>query len=98
VPGVFGGYQLARPAADITVLDIVQSVSGRQDMFRCAEIRQRGPMALTAAQCRRPCRIAAVMHEADTAWRGALAAITIADLIADTPKPSADRIADWLRR
>jgi DNA-binding IscR family transcriptional regulator len=38
------------------------------------------------------------MHEADTAWRGALSAITIADLIADTPKPSADRIADWLRR
>lgn len=96
VPGVFGGYHLARPAADISVLDVVQSISGRQDMFRCAEIRQRGPMARTAAQCRRPCGIAAVMHQADTAWRATLAAITIADLIADTAKASADRIAVWL--
>ena len=46
VPGPKGGYRLARPAAEITVLEVVDAIEGRQSAFRCDEIRQRGPAAM----------------------------------------------------
>ncbi len=98
VPGVNGGYQLARPAAQITVLEVVRGVSGHTAMFHCAEIRQRGPVGLTAAQCRQPCGIAKVMYNAELAWRNALAAVTVADLTENATDVSADRAARWLDR
>lgn len=60
------------------------------------EIRQRGPVALTAEQCTRPCGIAAVMHRADLAWRDALAGTTIADMVTAAPSASQQRAARWL--
>jgi len=67
VPGVNGGYRLARPPEQITVLDVVRGVNGHTTMFHCAEIRQRGPVGLTADQCRQPCGIAKVMYGAELA-------------------------------
>ena len=96
VPGVNGGYRLARPAAQITVLEVVRGVNGHTAMFHCAEIRQRGPVGLTAAQCRQPCGIAKVMYDAELAWRNALAAVTVADLTENATDVSADRAARWL--
>jgi Rrf2 family protein len=96
VPGVNGGYRLARPPEQITVLDVVRGVNGHTTMFHCAEIRQRGPVGLTAAQCRQPCGIAKVMYEAELAWRDSLAAATVADLIENAAGVSADRAARWL--
>jgi len=96
VPGVNGGYRLARRADQITVLDVVQAVGGHTAMFHCAEIRQRGPVGLTPAQCRRPCGIAKVMYEAELAWRNALAAVRVADLTENAAGVSADRAARWL--
>src|SRR5580692_1287502 len=96
VPGVNGGYRLARPAGQVTVLDVVRAVNGHTAMFHCAEIRQRGPVGLTPAQCRLPCGIAKVMHEAELAWRNALAAVTVADLTENAAGVSADRAARWL--
>jgi Rrf2 family protein len=95
-PGVNGGYRLARPAAQITVLDVVRGVNGHATMFHCAEIRQRGPVGLAADQCRQPCGIAKVMYGAELAWRNALAAATVADLIENAAGVSADRAARWL--
>lgn len=96
VPGVNGGYRLARPADQVTMLDVVQAVGGGGEMFRCTEIRQRGPVGLTSTQCRKPCGIAGVMHSAELAWRNALAAATVADLIGNAPSASARRAARWL--
>jgi Rrf2 family protein len=96
VPGVNGGYRLARPARQITVLEVVQAVNGQATMFHCAEIRQRGPVGLTAAQCRQPCGIAKVMHAAELAWRNALASTTIADLTENAAQASATRAGRWL--
>jgi Rrf2 family protein len=79
--GPRGGFRLARPPADITVLDVVEAVEGKDPLFRCREIRQRGPVPASTAACRRPCGIANVMHEADQAWRARLAATSIADLV-----------------
>jgi Rrf2 family protein len=36
VPGVNGGYELARPAEQITFLDVVQVIEGRQQLFECS--------------------------------------------------------------
>ncbi|WP_019909020.1 RrF2 family transcriptional regulator [Paenibacillus sp. HW567] len=36
VPGVNGGYELARPADQITFLDVIQAIEGRQQLFRCS--------------------------------------------------------------
>ncbi|MEZ5343842.1 MAG: Rrf2 family transcriptional regulator [Acidimicrobiales bacterium] len=44
-PGRAGGYRLARPTADITVLDVVLATEGPERAFRCTEIRQKGPSA-----------------------------------------------------
>jgi Rrf2 family protein len=98
VPGVNGGYRLARPAAQITVLDVVRAVNGHTAMFHCAEIRQRGPVGLTPAQCRHPCGIAKVMYEAELAWRNALAAVKVSDLTENATRVSAARAARWLGR
>lgn len=82
VPGPKGGYRLARPAAEITVLEIVDAVEGRQPAFRCMEIRQRGPAGLEPEVYRLPCVINGTMLRAEMAWRRALKARTVADIVA----------------
>lgn len=37
VPGVNGGYELARPAEQITFLDVVQVIEGNQQLFECSQ-------------------------------------------------------------
>ncbi len=41
VPGVNGGYELARPAEQITFLDVIQVIEGRQQMFECSNSSSR---------------------------------------------------------
>lgn len=36
VPGVNGGYELARPADQISYLDVIQVIEGRQQWFECS--------------------------------------------------------------
>jgi len=83
VPGRRGGYRLARPAADITVLEVVQAIEGRAPAFRCSEVRQRGPAAVAPELYRAPCAIARVMWDAEAAWRDTLAATTVQDLLGE---------------
>src|SRR6202020_950673 len=72
VPGVNGGYRVARLAERVPVLDVVRAVNGHTAMFHCAEIRQRGPVGLTPGQCRQPCGIAKVMYKAEVGCGTAL--------------------------
>ncbi len=78
--GQSGGYVLARPPRDVTVLDVVEAVDGARPAFVCTEIRQRGPLAAPPEACTAPCAISRAMTAADDAWRAALRAVTIADL------------------
>ena len=80
VPGPRGGYRLVRLPEDITLLEVVEAIDGREPVFRCTEIRQRGPLALAPEAYRLPCGIHVAMARAEKAWREALRAQTIADL------------------
>jgi Rrf2 family protein len=86
VPGPKGGYRLARPAAEITVLEVVDAIEGHDPAFRCTEIRQRGPAALEPAVYQLPCAINAAMLRAEMAWRKSLGGQTVGDLIAGLSK------------
>lgn len=90
-PGPSGGFRLAHRPEDITALDIVEAVEGGADPFVCQEIRQRGSAAAPPELCRRPCVFASMMGRAHDAWRESLRAVTVADLVAMTPKRARDR-------
>jgi Rrf2 family protein len=81
--GPKGGYRLARPAAEITVLEVVDAVEGAEPAFTCSEIRRRGPAAIPASGYAKPCGIARAMWRAEEAWRQSLRETTVADLVAD---------------
>lgn len=76
-----GGYRLARPADQVTALDVVQAIEGRAPAFRCTEVRRRGPAPATGQALAAPCAIARVMWDAEAAWREVLAATTVQDLL-----------------
>jgi Rrf2 family protein len=101
-PGPHGGYRLARPPSDISVLDIVLAVDGDEAAFRCREIRQRGPAANAGSPAhRRPCGIARVMWRAEDAWRAELAAVSVGEivteLVATVPAEQLVRGAEWIQ-
>lgn len=80
-PGRKGGYRLARPPGDITILDVVEAVEGRGSSFRCTEIRRRGPARVRNSLYTPVCAIADVMYRADEAWRDELRKTTIGHLL-----------------
>ncbi|RJX40506.1 Rrf2 family transcriptional regulator [Paenibacillus pinisoli] len=41
VPGVNGGYELARQADQISFLDVIQVIEGRQHMFECSNSKSK---------------------------------------------------------
>jgi Rrf2 family protein len=101
VPGPRGGFRLARPANDITMLDVVEAIDGREPSFTCTEIRRRGPTRLPAREYRVPCSIHVVMDRADAAWRSELRAVTIADLVAEVmrgaPPRALEKGVEWMQ-
>lgn len=40
VTGVQGGYELARPASEISFLDVIEATEGRNHMYACSNFRQ----------------------------------------------------------
>lgn len=89
--GPRGGFRLARPAADVTLLQIVEAVDGTSRFYRCDELRQRGRGAASPEQCRQLCGFARHMYAAEAAWRASLAAVTLADIVAGLPQGVAER-------
>ncbi len=89
--GPRGGFRLARPASEITLLEIVEAVDGASAPYECREIRQRGRGALPPEDCRDTCVLAAKMAEAHEAWRASLAAESLGDIVAGLPEWAPDR-------
>lgn len=96
--GPRGGFELARPAAEITLLDVVAAVDGSGPSYICREIRQRGRGALPPEDCERTCILAAKMAEAQGAWRDSLASVSLADVIASLPASAPERTRQRIQR
>lgn len=81
--GVRGGFRLAQPKSDISVLQVVDALEGGQPLFKCREIRGNcilyegnPPDRVTSDVC----RIHALMLEAELKMRGVLGARSLDDL------------------
>jgi Rrf2 family protein len=101
VQGPKGGYRLARPANDITVLEVVEAIEGHEPAFRCAEIRRRGPTARPAREYQGMCGVHAAMNRADAAWRAELRTVTLGDLMVSAvrgaPAKSLEVGVQWMQ-
>jgi Rrf2 family protein len=99
--GPRGGYRLAPSPADISVLDVVEAVDGKDPACQCLEIRRRGPAAVPAREYRTMCGIHRVMVEADEAWRARLGRTSIADLAAGVAQDATPKMIEkfgiWLQ-
>jgi Rrf2 family protein len=82
IPGVKGGYALARSAEEITFWDVVEAVEGSETFFQCAEIRQKNILLdkdnLPDTYTKCPCLIKVVMSEAEDEMRKYLSNKTLA--------------------
>jgi Rrf2 family protein len=105
VSGPKGGFRLALPAADISLLDIVVAVEGPDEAFACAEILREGPGGRADVDYRQTCVLAQGMRRADLAWRRELAAQSLADIKSeverqypDAPRNTRARATELLRQ
>ena len=81
--GLKGGYRLAKAAANISVLDVVQAVEGEKSLFNCQEIRERCALFQEGAPqwaVQGRCAIHATMLRAEQAMHRELAQTSLADL------------------
>jgi Rrf2 family protein len=81
--GVRGGFRLARPADDISVLQVVDAVEGDKRMFRCREVRRNCVLYRDGTPewaTNGVCTVHAVMLEAEKRMRETLAATSLGDL------------------
>lgn len=74
IPGVKGGYELARPPEDISFWDVIEAIEGPSFFFQCAEIRKKNIFvedpSIFTDKC--PCLIKVVIHEAEQMLRNKL--------------------------
>jgi Rrf2 family protein len=103
VPGVKGGYELAKDAEEISFWDIIVAIEGPSFFFRCAEIRKKNifvdrPKVFTS-KC--PCLIKVVMQDAEESMRNSLRAKSLSwlhdSVYKDFPDAKKQAIAAWSR-
>jgi Rrf2 family protein len=100
--GVRGGYRLARPAGEITFLQIIDAIEGDKPLFDCQEVRGRCALFGGDAPGWAPagtCAVHAVMLQAEKAMRDALAAQTLGDVASrfgrKAPETFFNDFRDW---
>jgi Rrf2 family protein len=81
--GISGGYRMARDAAEISVLDVIDAIEGDRRLFDCKEVRQScalfggTPPAWVSGGV---CGVHAVMLRAEKSMRAEMARTSILDL------------------
>jgi Rrf2 family protein len=81
VPGPKGGFYLLKKPEELTLLDIVDAIEGKEPIFRCTEIRRHSPIPCFQGEFDIPCDIHVAMLKANKAWRDALQTQTLASVI-----------------
>ncbi|ANY06995.1 RrF2 family transcriptional regulator [Pseudonocardia sp. HH130630-07] len=90
VPGARGGFRLAGAAAEISLLDVVVALEGREGAFRCTSILSASPGGDPGRDYSGSCAISVSMRRAELAWRRELAGRSLADVGTDVLRYSPD--------
>jgi len=101
--GPYGGYCLAKSPAEISFLDVIEAIEGKTSTFKCNEIRRNNPcLAKSDRKFSKICEIAAVMHEADEAWRKSLREKKFSSftdqLLDGVSKKTVGNFTDWVNK
>jgi len=101
--GIAGGYRLAKPPDEITVLDIVEAVDGGKHLFDCKEVRLKCPLFGADPPTWAGsglCSIHAVMLRAEKGMRREMAGTTLLDIANAVEVKAAatfgDEVGRWL--
>ena len=102
IPGIKGGYELARPAESISFWDIIGAIEGPSFFFQCAEIRRKNVFvddpSIFTDKC--PCLIKVVIQEAEELFRDTLRTKSLSWLYNqvhnDFPEDKKKAIARWI--
>jgi len=103
IPGVKGGYELARQPEDVSFWDIIEAIEGPSYFFQCAEIRKKNifvddPSVFTA-EC--PCLIKVVLREAEELFRNRLRTKSLRWLYdqvhSNFPEEKKKAIREWIQ-
>jgi Rrf2 family protein len=81
--GVRGGYLLAKPAKNISFLEIVDAIEGEKPLFDCREVRLECPLFGNDPPtwaAKGTCAIHAVILKAEKSMRDSLASQSLADV------------------
>lgn len=106
VPGVKGGYELARNPENISFWDVVEAVEGKEPLFQCAEIRQKTILVdqnnLPDSYTKCPCFIKVVMQEGENEMKKYLSQKNLAWLYNEVygrilPKGSEEETLEWFK-
>jgi Rrf2 family protein len=100
--GAKGGFTLARPAREISVLEVVTAIDGDKALFECRDVREQcavfgdePPAWATSGVC----AIHAVMQQAEKRMRESLASQSLADIAermaAKAPRTFGPQIVKW---
>lgn len=102
IPGVKGGYELAREPRSISFWDVIEAVEGPSHFFHCAEIRRNNIFVknpgIFSAKC--PCLIKVVIEEGEEQMRNYLRKKSLAWLQKTVAKDFSEErkqaISHWL--
>ena len=103
VPGVKGGYELAKPAGEISFWDIIAALEGSAYVFQCLEVRKNNILTEPSDfsnGC--PCLIKVIINEAEEKMRDHLRSKSLAWLhktvYKDFSKEKKKKISEWISK
>ncbi|WP_024621551.1 RrF2 family transcriptional regulator [Metaclostridioides mangenotii] len=107
VPGVKGGYELAKEPENISFWDVVEAVEGTSYLFQCKEIRKNNQLfneeQKDSNSCNNgdPCLIKVVMWEAEEQMRNYLRKKNLLwlrdEVYSDFSKDKKEKINTWIK-
>ena len=98
VSGPRGGFRLARRPDQISVLDVVLAIDGKDEAFRCEGILKDAPGGTMDVDYARTCLISQTMRHAEVTWRTELSRQSIAGIATSIERRFPDARATTVRQ